>query len=124
MSTTQNKEIVRRYFERRFNDNDHRVVDELVSPDLDIRGQKEFLNAVHDAFEDLRVTIHELIAENDRVAVHFEMSGRHRLEWLGIEPSGKHLTFHGIALLTVTDGHIVQDDVVYSDHTDVLLGRD
>jgi predicted ester cyclase len=122
VSVSQNKEIVRRYFEGRFNDNDAGVVEELVAPNVGIEDQKEFLQAVHAAFEGLHVTIHDLIAEDDQVVVHYEMVGTHRLEWLGIAPSGKRLTFRGMALLTVRDGKIVKDDVVYSDHIEVLLG--
>ena len=60
MSASENKEIVRRYWEGRFNDKDYSVVDKFLSPSARPAGpeeQKAWLDAFHAACGDTRLSL-------------------------------------------------------------------
>ena len=120
MSASENKEIVRRYWEGRFNQKNYEIVDQLVASDADIEGQKAWLDQFHEAWGDVNVTLDQLVAEGDLVAVHFTFETTHKGEWEGFAPTGKRGTSHGMALCWLEDGKIVKDDVSYTDGYELL----
>lgn len=119
MSTAENKELVRRYFDERWNHGSLDVCDELLSPSMDIEEQKEFVRAQHAALGNLHLTIMDLLAEGDQVAIHWRIDGTHQGDFLGVTATGKPVTFQGIALLRVTDGKIA-NDIAYWDNQSIL----
>ena len=119
--TDDNKELVRRYFDERWNHSNYDVIDELVASAEDIADAKEGLAYLEAAFGDIKMTVSDLTAEDDRVAVRWQSSGIHQGEYLGVAPSGERVTFEGLALLRIADGKIVED-VAYGDNAVVLLG--
>jgi predicted ester cyclase len=120
MSTRENKEIVRRYWEGRFNQKDYDVVDQLVASAADVEQQKSWLDQFHKAWGDVHVTLDEVVAEGDMVAVHFTFETTHTGEWEGFAPTGKRGTARGMALCWLQNGKIVKDDVAYSDGYELL----
>ena len=44
------------------------------------------------AFPDAQATIEDLIAEGDKVVTRFTLRGTHRGAFMGIAPTGKHVT--------------------------------
>ncbi len=118
-ATSANTELVRRYFQARWNDKDFAIVDELT-PTANAPEHKAWLKAQHDALGDTHLTIEELIADGDRVALRWQLTAIHQGEYLGVAPTGKPVTFHGLALVRVEDGKIVSD-VAYGDQLEVLL---
>ena len=119
MSTAENKELVRRYFDERWNHGSLDICDELLSSSMDIEEQKEFVRAQHTALGNLRLTILDLLAEGDQVAIHWRIDGTHKGDFLGVAATGKPVTFQGIALLRITDGKIA-DDIAYWDNQSIL----
>jgi steroid delta-isomerase-like uncharacterized protein len=119
MSTAENKELVRRYFDERWNHGSLDVCDELLSSSMDIEEQKEFVRAQHAALGNLHLTILDLLAEGDQVAIHWRIEGTHKGDFLGVAATGKLVSFQGIALLGITDGKIV-NDVAYWDNQSIL----
>jgi steroid delta-isomerase-like uncharacterized protein len=119
MSTAENKELVRRYFDERWNHGSLDVCDELLSSSMDIEEQKEFVRAQHVALGNLHLTILDLLAEGDQVAIHWRIDGTHKGDFLGVAATGKPVTFQGIALLRITDGKIT-DDIAYWDNQSIL----
>jgi predicted ester cyclase len=122
MSATRNKEIVRRYWEGRFNERDYSVVDELLSPSARPDEQKAWLDEYHAACGDTRVTLNELIAEDDLVAVHYTFEGTFEREWLGVAPTGERSRTSGIALCRLADGKITEDEINYHGAPERVLG--
>jgi len=118
-STTENKELVRRYFDERWNHGSLDVCDELLSSSMDIEEQKEFVRAQHAALGNLHLTILDLLAEGDQVAIHWRIDGTHKDDFLGVAATSKPVTFQGIALLRITDGKIA-DDIAYWDKLSIL----
>lgn len=119
MSTAENKELVRRYFDERWNHGSLNVCDELLSSSMDIEEQKEFVRAQLAALGNLRLTILNLLAEGDQVAIHWRIDGTHEGDFLGVAATGKLVTFQGIAWLRIVDGKIVED-TVYWDKLSIL----
>lgn len=120
MSSTTNKEIVRRYWEGRFNEKDTSVVDELLAPHARPEEQKAWLEAYYAACGDTALTLHELIAEEDLVAVHYTLEGTFEGEWLGTAPTGQRTRTSGMALCRVVDGKVVEDEVNYHGVSEVV----
>lgn len=81
-----------------------------LSPTRD--GVKMLFTAMHTAFPDLRVTICEQIAEEDKVATRKRFTGTHEGEFLGAPASGRPLDFEVIDILTVVEGQITEHRVV------------
>ncbi|HYE94864.1 MAG TPA: ester cyclase [Rubricoccaceae bacterium] len=65
------------------------------------------------AFPDLHLTFDEVIADGDRVAIHWTSRGTHRGPFLHIPPTGRALHGHGVTLLVVEDGRIRRSDRVW-----------
>ena len=119
MSTAENKELVRRYFDERWNHGSLDVCDELLSSSMDIEEQKEFVRTQHAALGNLHLTILDLLAEGDQVAIHWRIDGTHKGDLLGVAATGKPVTFQGIALLCIAGGKIT-DDIAYWDNQSIL----
>jgi predicted ester cyclase len=66
------------------------------------------LTAVRKTYPDYTIRIFHQCAEGDWVISQFIMEGTHREEWLGIAPSGKHLSFTGVNIDRMKNGKIVE----------------
>jgi steroid delta-isomerase-like uncharacterized protein len=128
MSTEQNKNLIRRYFEQVVNQVDQAVAEELVAPDLvfnspytpqptqDRESFLKMLTAVHLAFPDFNLVDHDLIAEGDQIASRWTVYGTHQGELGGMPPSGKKVAITGLSIYRIVNGKIVegwvQDDTM------------
>jgi steroid delta-isomerase-like uncharacterized protein len=65
------------------------------------------------AFPDLRITVDNIIAEGDKVAVRWTATGTHLGELMGIPASGRQIKFTGITIHRFADGKIVENWWVY-----------
>ena len=119
MSTQENKELVRRFFDERWNHGNFDVYDEMLAPGLDIKGEKEWAHSMYATFGNMRFTILDMIAEDDHVAVHWRVDATHQGAYLGVAATGKQVTYQGIALLRIADGKIVED-IAYWDNLSIL----
>ena len=108
MSTEENKALVRRYFEE-WNKHNLAGVEELCAPDyvghgpsifgdMDLATMKQVMPAFFTAFPDAHYTVEDMIAEGDKVVSRFTWRATHRGEFMGIQPSGKAVTYTGIAI--------------------------
>jgi steroid delta-isomerase-like uncharacterized protein len=73
-------------------------------PGLD--GLKDILRAMRAGFPDIVFSIHEQIAEHDKVASRFEWIGTHRGEFLGIPATGRPVRVWGVVIDRLEDGRI------------------
>jgi steroid delta-isomerase-like uncharacterized protein len=119
MSTSTNKELVRRFFDERWNHGNLDVYDEMLAPNLNVKDYKEWAQNVHATFGNIQMTILDILAEDDQVALHWRVAATHRGDFLGVAATGKPVTFQGIALLRVVDGKIL-DDIAYWDDLKIL----
>lgn len=63
-----------------------------MSP-MDRNTHKQFFNSFTSSFPDLRHEIVDLVAEGDKVAVRYDVTGTHKGELQGIPPTGKKVSF-------------------------------
>lgn len=102
-SVEQNKEIVRRFNEEALGQGNLELLDDLLHPDYvnhsaDFRGlaaaRENFTQMV--AGGDLQLTLQDMIAEGDRVAIRWH-----------IATGGKR--YNGITINRIADGKIIED---------------
>jgi steroid delta-isomerase-like uncharacterized protein len=100
------------------------VIDELCSDDFvfhgavgeETHGLKAFKQRegdVFDAFPDLHIVIHDMIAEKDKVATRFTLTGTHRGEFSGIPPTNRKVTVWTISIDRIVGGKFVESWVRY-----------
>jgi steroid delta-isomerase-like uncharacterized protein len=115
----KNKQVVRQFFEAA-DRQDIEGMGQLVSstnylfhfpgmPPMDWNTHKQFFTAFTSSFPDLRHEIVDLVAEGDKVAVHFNVTGTHKGDLQGIPPTGKQVSFGAMDFITLMNGKIVED---------------
>ncbi len=67
-----------------------------------------FFDLLNSALSELRVTVHDTIAEGDRACVRWSCTAKHTGDGLGVPPTGKAIDVTGISVLRVADGHVVE----------------
>jgi steroid delta-isomerase-like uncharacterized protein len=67
-----------------------------------------YAQAMHAAFSDLSVTLNDVIAEGERVAVRVTWRGTHSGPYCGIAPTGERFEFTGIVFWRAREGKIVE----------------
>lgn len=120
---TDNKSLVRRMYEEVWNGRRLEVARELISPSHAVqvtdaadsgvgpeayaRDVTEFVNA----FPDLKFTVLDMIAENDKVVVFWNIAGTHQGEFRGIAATGKKISVDGITINQLANGKIMDSYV-------------
>ena len=116
--TAENKAIVERLVEL-WNTGDLSIADKLFATDFvnhdpgrpnvtDLESYKGWVVENHTAFPDFHVEVHDMIAENNKVASRWTVSGTHKGEFLNIPPSGNKVTITGIEISRLANGKIVE----------------
>jgi steroid delta-isomerase-like uncharacterized protein len=94
-------------------------VDEFFAPDFvshsippglppGVEGVKRFFAILRDALPDVEVSIDDLVADGDKVAVATTISGTHEGELMGLPATGRRVAVAGLDLLRIEDGRIVE----------------
>ncbi len=121
MSTEDNKELVRQFFEEVFNERRLDRADEFVAPDyLDhaaVPGQGPGLEGAKQqrwaryfaAIPDLHATIDDMVAEGDKVAVRFTVEGTQQGELPGVPPTGKHFRISDYCIYRLAEGKVAEN---------------
>jgi steroid delta-isomerase-like uncharacterized protein len=119
VSAEDNEAIVRRYFEQAWDRGNLAAVDEFMAPDY-VEHQapeslmpgrdslKQLIATYHRAFPNLECTIHDILAQGDRVAYRWSATGSHLGHWVGIPPTGNHITARGITIYRIVEGKAVE----------------
>jgi len=121
MSVKEIKALERRWFEE-WNKGKAAamaVADELCATDYvvhsgtgeNIRGLKDFKQSyseLYSAFPDIHFTIEDMVAEGDKAAVRWTMTGTHKGEFSGIPPTNKKVTIWATTIDRVAGGKFVE----------------
>lgn len=78
-------------------------------PPLDLDGHRQYSETMNAAFPDLDRTIHDLVAEGDRVVARWSATGTQTGEFMGIPPSGTVAESSGITIFRIADGRIAEE---------------
>lgn len=116
MSVEEKKAVVRRFVEEVYNKGNLNAVDELVAEAYvdhaqNVQGRaavKEIVSSIRAAFPDLQVTIEDMVAEGDTVAVRTRSTHTHRGHFMGIPPTGVEGSHTGMAFIRIVDGQVVE----------------
>ena len=115
----QNKEVVKRYWDGKWNARNPGILDELMKPDVVYHGTsmemhgveeyKQVYNMYRSGLHDTQITIEELIAEGDKVMTRLSMSAVHKGDLGGIPPTGKSMTSTVFTVFRLVDGKIAEE---------------
>ena len=116
----ENKAIIRSLFEA-LNEQNLALLDELVAPDYvdhtiqikGLEGLKRYIPMLPKAFPDLRETIEDIIAEGDKVWIHFKVTGTHRGVYRELAPTGKKFTIRAVSIYRIVDSKVVEREAIY-----------
>jgi predicted ester cyclase len=64
-------------------------------------------------FPDLTCTVLKQLVVDDHVVSHWQASGTHQGEFVGLAPTGKSMTMEGISIFTCRNGKIVEQIISY-----------
>ena len=121
----ENKKIVRRFLLDIYNTGKIELVGEVCGDDYvwhgeagpteknEVRGLENFKEALSDfknAMPDAKVTIHDMVAEGDKVVVRITETGMHTgAPFAGVPPTGKRITWTGICIYRIANGKLVEE---------------
>lgn len=123
MSAEQNKSIIRRWVEGGWNQGNMALVDELFASDHMVHDPmtpdfpgghaafKQFVTNLRTGFPDIHVTVEDMVAEGDKVAWRWVITGTHTATLMGIPPTGKSVRITGIVLSRFANGKWAEDYV-------------
>jgi predicted ester cyclase len=113
MSTETNKEVIKNlllFFEKGNVENVGKYFasnwvnhDPSLPPMSGLEGAKQLIS-MWSAISDRKLIIEESIAEGDKVAVRFRITGKQSGSFMGIAPSGKSVDVIGTGIFKVVDG--------------------
>jgi predicted ester cyclase len=113
MSTETNKSVIRNLLTA-FEKGDTKNVDKFFAsnwvnhdpslpPLRGLEGAKELID-LWSAISNRKVTIEDSLAEGDRVAMRFTISGKHTGSLMGIAPTGKSINVTASGIFRIVDG--------------------
>jgi predicted ester cyclase len=114
----RNKELVREIVDRIFVHQEDAAIDALIASDFvphtfgpmppGREGLRDGMKRAGSGVSDAEFTIHDLIAEGDRVAARLTTSARHTGKFMGIEPSGERYSIDEIHIFRLRDGQLIE----------------
>ncbi len=118
----QNKEIVRKYWDGKWNERRPKILDELLSTDIKYHGEEEITGIEEyktsystylSAMINTRFEIKELIAERDLVMSRAVFYGTYTGILGDIYPVGEELHFRFFTVFRLVDGKIAEEWELY-----------
>jgi steroid delta-isomerase-like uncharacterized protein len=114
-----NATIMERIDEEAFNRGNVDVVDELVAdgyvehdpmpgtpPDRD--GLKAMIRGLHEAFPDFHMDVEDRIVAGDKVVERWSCTGTQDGEFMGIQPTHRHIEVRGMDISRLEDGRLAE----------------
>jgi steroid delta-isomerase-like uncharacterized protein len=122
MSIEINEQLLRQWVEEGWNNGNLALVDQIFSPDhimhdpslpeQKLVGQepfKSFVGAFRSAMPDLHVTVEDLVAQGDKIAWRWTITGTQKGEMMGVGPSGNSVKVTGIIISRFENGLWAED---------------
>ena len=117
-----NKAVVQRWFDEVWNQGRAEAIDDLLGEAVlahgltdekgetvrGIDGFKTFHAAFRAAFPDITITVHDMVAEGDKVVAYCEVTATHGGDGLGFKATGKPVHINGMTISRIEDGKIVE----------------
>jgi predicted ester cyclase len=127
MSIKENKALVRRVVElwnqrdmgSFFNILAPEYVEHLPTGDVSLEHLKQYAHTFFAAFPDISITINDMVAEGDKVAVLVNWKATHKGEYMGIPPTGNKIDITVAMLIKIVGGKWVE----FWNVTDIRLAQ-
>lgn len=71
-------------------------------------GFEHFFKGFRTAFPDLHLTYDQIVADEDRIAVAYTLTGTHKGVYLGFPPTGKQVKVRGVQIAKFANGQLVE----------------
>jgi len=115
----RNKVFVRKFFEEAWVKGNVAAVDDCMAADYvehprpstlppGTEDLKQLIAAYRTAFPDLKMILDDIFAEGEMVAFRWSVSGTHLGDWLGMPPTGNHVTATGITNFRINGEKVVE----------------
>ncbi|HKT37412.1 MAG TPA: ester cyclase [Ktedonobacterales bacterium] len=119
MVIEDNKALVRRFINEVFNERNQAAIAEFLAPNEvdhtlppglppDRSGTEQGISMFLKAFPDLRITIDEMIADEDKVVIRYTSHGSQRGPFWVIPPLGREITVSSYLTCRISNGKIVE----------------
>jgi steroid delta-isomerase-like uncharacterized protein len=121
MSTDENIQMMRRWFQEVWNEGRVQTVYDLMAPsaiatgqrgaEAEIHGPEEFAKFVHEirgGFPDIKIELEDIFGAGDKVVMRWSAVMTHTGDALGLPPSGRTVRSRGISIARIEDGKIVE----------------
>ena len=93
--------------------------DEMAFPDLvvhnpapgvtpDFEGIKQAISIHRSGYPDMHFVVEDQVAEGAKVLSRWTVAGTHKCEWVGISPTGKQISVHGMSLQRWQGGRMIE----------------
>jgi steroid delta-isomerase-like uncharacterized protein len=117
VSAEENKAVIQRWIEA-YNERDLEAEADVLAPGLvvhvpaapgpleGLEAWRQFSGSFAEAFPDLRLTVQDIMAEDNRVAARVAFHGTHRGEFQGIPPTDKEVNFTSMEFNRVVEGKV------------------
>ena len=112
----QNKAIIRRFIKEVQNQHKVDAIDEFFSADCKDHSRmvqeagpeahKQFFSMMFNAFPDASFTVHDMLAEGDRVVTRKTFQATYQGDFMGIPATGKQVSMQIFDMMRVADGKI------------------
>ena len=116
--TEDERDLGRRWFEEVWNRGRRDAITEMLAPDgvlheggLDSVGPEgfyPFFDRMHAAMDEIQATVHDTIAQGDRICVRWSFKAKHSGPGLGVPATGRTIQVTGISIIRVADGKVVE----------------
>ena len=112
----QSKILARRFYDEILNGRKMDVADEILSPEYvdhsatapGLENFKIYFSMITNVFPDIKVTIEDLFADEDKVAVRLIIHGTQLGSFRGFPPSSTQAIWTGIDILHISNGLITE----------------
>jgi steroid delta-isomerase-like uncharacterized protein len=121
MSAEENIPLMRRWYREVWREHKDQTIHELLASDARLWGQTEpeqeirgpegfvaFAEQIRSAFPDTEVTIEDIFAADDKVAVRWVATGTHKGNGLGFPASDRRVRISGMTVARIENGKIVE----------------
>jgi len=115
----QNKAVVQRYWDGKWNERRPEILDELQTRDVVYHGTTVTMNNLEEykqvysgflsVLHDTKITIDGIIAEGDKVMTRATVSGVQKGELEGVPTTGNSFTMSGFTVFRLVDGKIAEE---------------
>ena len=109
--TADNKEVLGRWIKAIWQEHDRDYIKANSTADFPLKTYEAWFDSITTTYPDVRVEILHMLAEGDKVALHWELTGTSSLK----ETEGRNVKLTGVSIVTIKNGKIASGVAGYND---------